>query len=434
MAIAGPGLGGGGGSGGGSQTNIENQHVAANGPKAASYRQLPQGEEPPTDNDEGNVGLKPKLSLLNGVTICVGTIIGSGIFISPGGVLANTGSVNMSLVVWILSGLFSMVGSYCFAELGCMIKKPGGEYTYVHMSFGPFVGFMKLWVECMIVRPCTLTIVALTFAVYVMQPFFPTCENPQASARMLAAVCIGKIKQKVFPGCWMINMETRDVARLLSVRVYVPHTTFISPKMDSAKHFTLNGQNKAINENFVDLAFLRKCFFCNLNFISYISKENLCLSDYLFLSYGAVLFIMNQIQFSYSTFNHKQHGLGLFAHTWVNMSWVMPFLMGQLVAYFINPLVFVSLCSTLLTSQRLFLINALEHPHYMLMLKKLPLMVPAPDVLFMEIICFLSYGGKNIRALIGHSLSVVCLSTLRGQPDTARKININSVKPTDHIM
>lgn len=57
----------------------------------------------------GEVGLQAKMSLLNGCTVIVGSIIGSGIFVAPAGVLAHTGSVNMSLVVWVLSGLFSMV-------------------------------------------------------------------------------------------------------------------------------------------------------------------------------------------------------------------------------------------------------------------------------------------------------------------------------------
>lgn len=63
------------------------------------------------DGGDGEITLKPKMTLVNGITVIVGSIIGSGIFVSPTGVLINTGSVNMSLVVWVLSGLFSMVST-----------------------------------------------------------------------------------------------------------------------------------------------------------------------------------------------------------------------------------------------------------------------------------------------------------------------------------
>ena len=77
----------------------------------------------PMEEEKEDVGLKASIGLVQGCTIIVGSIIGSGIFIAPGGVLKQTGSVNMSLMIWIASGLYSMVGAYCYAELGLLIRK-----------------------------------------------------------------------------------------------------------------------------------------------------------------------------------------------------------------------------------------------------------------------------------------------------------------------
>lgn len=56
------------------------------------------------------VELGKKVTLLRGISIIIGTIIGAGIFISPKGVLKNSGSVGMSLVVWIACGILSLFG------------------------------------------------------------------------------------------------------------------------------------------------------------------------------------------------------------------------------------------------------------------------------------------------------------------------------------
>lgn len=73
-----------------------------------------------------------------------------------------------------------------------MIRKSGADYAYIMETFGPFLAFIRLWIECMIVRPCSQAIVALTFSVYVMKPFFPECQPPEDAARMLAVCCICK--------------------------------------------------------------------------------------------------------------------------------------------------------------------------------------------------------------------------------------------------
>ena len=143
-------------------------------------------------NDGGGVNLKKKLGLLNGITVIIGSIIGSGIFVSPTGVLEQAGSVGLSLVIWFLCGVFSMIGAYCYAELGTMIVSSGADYTYIMQAFGPLMAFLRLWVEALIVRPCTTAIVALTFAYYVIEPLFPDCDQPRIAVVFLAVICISK--------------------------------------------------------------------------------------------------------------------------------------------------------------------------------------------------------------------------------------------------
>ena len=144
------------------------------------------------ENSDGSVTLKKELGLLNGVTVIVGSIIGSGIFVSPTGVLEQAGSVGLSLVIWLLCGVFSTIGAYCYAELGTMIVSSGADYSYMLQAFGPLMAFLRLWVEALIVRPCTTAIVALTFAYYVIEPLFPACDQPRVAVVLLAVICISK--------------------------------------------------------------------------------------------------------------------------------------------------------------------------------------------------------------------------------------------------
>ncbi|KAB0401679.1 hypothetical protein E2I00_018020, partial [Balaenoptera physalus] len=129
-------------------------------------------------------------------------IIGSGIFISPKGVLEHCGSVGLALFVWVLGGGITALGSLCYAELGVAIPKSGGDYAYVTEIFGGLAGFLLLWSAVLIMYPTSLAVISMTFSNYVLQPVFPNCIPPAAASRALSMACLSECPPNAFD-FWM---------------------------------------------------------------------------------------------------------------------------------------------------------------------------------------------------------------------------------------
>jgi len=76
----------------------------------------------------------------------IGSVIGSGIFRTPGPILRQVGgSVSLSLLVWIVGGVLSLLGALTYAELAAANPEAGGLYCYIRDGFGRLSAFLYGW-------------------------------------------------------------------------------------------------------------------------------------------------------------------------------------------------------------------------------------------------------------------------------------------------
>ncbi|XP_069546369.1 b(0,+)-type amino acid transporter 1 isoform X1 [Brachyistius frenatus] len=134
--------------------------------------------------------LQKDVGLVSGICLIVGTMIGSGIFISPKAVLLYSGAVGPCLLIWAACGMLSTLGALCYAELGTMITKSGGEYSYLMEAFGSLVAYLYSWTTVMVLKPSSFAIITLSFAEYASTPFYPGCSPPPVVTKSLSAAAI----------------------------------------------------------------------------------------------------------------------------------------------------------------------------------------------------------------------------------------------------
>lgn len=107
------------------------------------------------------------------IFIVIGTVIGSGIFLVPGGVLRDSGGdVGIALLVWLVGGILSLLGALTYGELGAMDPQAGGLYVYLRDAFGRPPAFLYGWALFFVIGSGSVATLAAAFARYVQQ-FFP---------------------------------------------------------------------------------------------------------------------------------------------------------------------------------------------------------------------------------------------------------------------
>jgi APA family basic amino acid/polyamine antiporter len=118
----------------------------------------------PEENPTPAAKLIRGLSLLDATMIVVGSMIGSGIFITSAESSRLVGSPGWLLAAWALAGVLTITGALCCAELAAMWPRAGGQYVFLREAYGPSIGFLFGWGLFLIIQTGTIAAVAVAFA------------------------------------------------------------------------------------------------------------------------------------------------------------------------------------------------------------------------------------------------------------------------------
>ncbi|XP_065121719.1 cystine/glutamate transporter-like [Paramisgurnus dabryanus] len=206
------------------------------------------------------VHLRRSIGLLPSISFIIGTVIGSGIFIAPKGVLMNSGSVGVSLIVWILCGVLSLFGALCYAELGTTFTKSGGHYTYLLETLGPLPAFLRLWTEYLLIRPAVSSYMSLAFGRYVVEPFFIPCA---ALTVLVKLVSIFAVSFVVVVNCWSVSLVARTQVTLTVIKLFALILIIIPGIMALVNGKTANFQD-AFDSKSLSVTKLPLAFFSGL--------------------------------------------------------------------------------------------------------------------------------------------------------------------------
>jgi APA family basic amino acid/polyamine antiporter len=133
------------------------------------------------------------LTARDGVLITVGSVLGTGIFLTTGDIARVLPHAGLILLVWFVGGLLTLTGALTYAELGALFPRAGGQYQFLREAYGPLAGFLFGWTAFTVIQGGGIATLAVGFGEYLgaFVPFFST-------GRVLARLSLGGAE-------WTIN-------------------------------------------------------------------------------------------------------------------------------------------------------------------------------------------------------------------------------------
>jgi basic amino acid/polyamine antiporter, APA family len=128
------------------------------------------------DSREEGAGLVRGLGALDGALITIGSVLGTGIFLTGSDIARALPQPGLILLVWLLGGALTLAGALSYAELGALFPRPGGMYVFLREAYGPLPAFLFGWVSFLVIMSGGIATIAVGFGEYLgaFVPFFST--------------------------------------------------------------------------------------------------------------------------------------------------------------------------------------------------------------------------------------------------------------------
>ncbi|RZJ29315.1 MAG: amino acid permease [Flavobacterium sp.] len=123
---------------------------------------------------ENHEDFKRELGLLDGTMLVVGSMIGSGIFIVSSDMARQVGSAGWLILLWVITGLITVIAAVSYGELSAMFPKAGGQYVYLKEAYNKLIAFLYGWSFFAVIQTGTIAAVGVAFskfAAYLYEPF-----------------------------------------------------------------------------------------------------------------------------------------------------------------------------------------------------------------------------------------------------------------------
>jgi APA family basic amino acid/polyamine antiporter len=124
----------------------------------------------------GGASLVRRLGVWDGILVTIGSVIGTGIFLTTADVARALPHAGLILLAWVAGGVLTLAGALTYAELGVLFPKAGGQYHYLKEAYGPLWGFLFGWTSFLITMSGGIATLAVGFGEYLgfFVPFFST--------------------------------------------------------------------------------------------------------------------------------------------------------------------------------------------------------------------------------------------------------------------